>query len=196
MLSFEDLDELIHVVSIADAKEAVQSRNQRNPTVDMGTSATLAEQGKRLEEMRDKVANLRKNEKLLDDEGLKLLRIEDELKVAEAELLNVEDSADAAEKSCDIAKFKRLRNEKTMCLNRQDIYNGFINTLKDQIAAAEHKNEVEGFNEAAKSTVNEDELLDVIKYSKEAVRTQNQGKPPSTLGRAPGWLRKSSVWRR
>jgi hypothetical protein len=148
-----------------------------NPTVDMGKGAALAEQEKRVAELQDILANMEKSKMFLKDEHLKLQRIEDALQVAETELLEYKDGADVAEKSRFISNVKRLRDERMLCHNRQDMHNGFINTLKDQIAAAELKNNVEGYATAAKPTVDEDSLLDVTDASKAAVQTQYQGNP-------------------
>jgi hypothetical protein len=141
----EHFDELLCRVIIEGSADAVQIQSQEIPTGAIGTS-----------EMKDKSANLRKNEQLLEAEGLKLQRIEDEVEYAEVELFVVDESTDAAEKSRVIANIERLRDEKTLCLIRQDTYHGFINTLKDMIAATEQKISIDAFNAAAWQVINED----------------------------------------
>jgi hypothetical protein len=105
VINDEHFDELLGRNIIEGSEDAVQIRRQETPAGAIGTS-----------EMKDKIANLGKNEQLLEAEGLKLQRIEDELEYAEVELFVVDDSTDAAEKSRVIANIERLRNEKTTCL--------------------------------------------------------------------------------
>jgi hypothetical protein len=135
--------------------------------------AMLAENELRLADMKEKLDNMEKNKKLLKDEELKLQRVENDLRLANQELLKVKDSKDATKKNRALINVKRLRGERERCIKNQDMFQNFINTLKDQIAAVEHKANVETFNTAAKPLVNEDELLDVIEDAKEAVQTQS-----------------------
>jgi hypothetical protein len=68
---------------------------------------------------------------------LTLQRIEDELKVANAELFKVKDSTDSTRRNRAIDNVKRLGSEMTTCHENQDMCDGFINTLRDQMTAAE-----------------------------------------------------------
>jgi hypothetical protein len=108
-----------------------------NPAVDLERGVALAGQEKRLAGMKNKLADMERNKKLLRDEDLKLQRIVDELEVANAEFLRAKDSSDETRKRRAVANMERLRKAKTTCDEDQDMYNGFINALRDQIADAE-----------------------------------------------------------
>jgi hypothetical protein len=112
-------------------------QHNANPSVDLETSVSLAEKKKRVHELREKMSNMEMNKKFLRDEDLTLQRIEDELKVANAELFKVKDSSDQTRTRRAVANVKRLNKAKTTCHENQDMCDGFINTLRDQITAAE-----------------------------------------------------------
>jgi hypothetical protein len=62
----------------------------------------------RFHDMKERIYNMEKNKKLLREEDSKLQRIEDELKVANSELIKIKDSTDAPEKKRVLANLRRL----------------------------------------------------------------------------------------
>jgi hypothetical protein len=132
---------------------SVAALREGNPAVDVGKSTTLDEQEKGGAELKDMLINMEKSKMLLENEDLKLQRVEDELKVANAELIKVKDSTDSTRRNRAIDNVKELRSEKTTCLENQDVYDGLVNTFRDQIAAARRVSIVEAFTQASGRTV-------------------------------------------
>jgi hypothetical protein len=163
-----------------------------NPAVDMGKGAALAEQEKRVAELQDMLANMEKSKMFLKDEHRKLQRIEDALQVTETELLEYKDGADVTEKSRFISNVQRLRDERMLCHNRQDMHNGFINTLKDQIAAAELKNNVEGYVQPPSQRSTRTRCSTSPMPQRRRFRPSIREIPPSTWC----WTRSISAWKK
>jgi hypothetical protein len=126
---------------------------QGNPAEDARTRAELVEKEKQIAEMKDKIAKVEKEKKLLMDEDLQLQRIEDQPKSAYTKLVKVKDGKDATRKSGAVETIKRLRNEKTACRNKQDAYYVCIETLQDQIEATGLLGNAEAITKDSSATV-------------------------------------------